>query len=55
VNTVKEVLHTVLNEELIGKTYDAKNVGQWSLNISDIIKEKVVGKSFTNVFSNLIF
>lgn len=42
-NTVKEVLHTILNEELMGKSYDAKNVVHWSVNIADLIKNRVAG------------
>lgn len=38
---VKEVIHRVINDALIGKMYDPDKVADWCKNISDNIKSQV--------------
>ena len=38
---VKEVIHRVINDTLVGKMYDAEKVAIWCKNISDNIKSQV--------------
>ena len=38
---VKEAIHTVLNEVLTGKAYESEQVGDWSKEIADSIKQRI--------------
>ena len=38
---VKEVIHTILNDTLSGKAYEAEKVGAWCKSISNQIKTKI--------------
>ena len=38
---VKDIIHTVLNDTLTGKLYDADQVSRWSKDISTSIKNKI--------------
>ena len=38
---VKEVIHAVLNDTLLGKTYDGDRVTEWCTSITDTIKKRI--------------
>ena len=38
---VKEVIHQILNDTLVGKTYEGDRVADWCRDISDGIKMRV--------------
>lgn len=42
--SAKEVIHTVLFDQLSEKTYNAQDAIQWTKDIADIIREKIKGE-----------
>lgn len=44
--SAKEVIHTVLFDQLSEKTYNAQDAIQWTKDIADIIREKIKGEVF---------
>lgn len=47
---VKEIIHDVLHDQLSSKVYNVQDANKWGKEISDIIKNKVKGIFFIEIF-----